>query len=64
MLLAAGALVTFTLSYWYPSRLLAWRRPALFLVLVAALGPGLLINVVFKDHYGRPRPREVQELGG
>jgi membrane-associated PAP2 superfamily phosphatase len=64
VLLAAGALVTFTLSYWYPSRLLAWRRPALFLVLVAALGPGLLINVVFKDHYGRPRPREVQELGG
>jgi membrane-associated PAP2 superfamily phosphatase len=64
VLLAAAALVAFTLSYWFPRRLLAWRRPALFLVLVAALGPGLLVNVVFKDHYGRPRPREVQELGG
>jgi membrane-associated PAP2 superfamily phosphatase len=64
VLLAAAAMVTLTLSYWYPARLLAWRRPALFLVLVATVGPGLLINVVFKDHYGRPRPREVQELGG
>ena len=64
VLLAAGALVALTLSYWYPRRLLAWRKPALFLVLVAAVGPGLVVNVLFKDHYGRPRPREVQELGG
>lgn len=64
VLLAAGALVTYTASWWWPARLLAWRRPALFLVLVAALGPGLVVNVVFKDHWGRPRPREVQELGG
>jgi lipid A 4'-phosphatase len=64
VLLAAAALVTFTLSYWFPARLLAWRRPALFLVLVAALGPGLVVNVIFKDHWGRPRPREVVELGG
>jgi len=64
VLLAAGALVVLTLSYWYPARLLRARRPALFLVLVVAVGPGLLVNVVFKDHYGRPRPREVVELGG
>ena len=25
----------------------------------AALGPGLVVNVLFKDHWGRPRPREV-----
>ncbi|HUL57767.1 MAG TPA: phosphatase PAP2 family protein [Anaeromyxobacteraceae bacterium] len=64
VLLAAAALGAYTLSYWYPRALLGWRRPALFLVLVVALGPGLLVNVAFKDHYGRPRPREVQELGG
>jgi membrane-associated PAP2 superfamily phosphatase len=64
VLLAAAALILYTLSHWFPARLLAWRRPALFLVLVAALGPGLLVNVIFKDHYGRPRPREVVELGG
>jgi membrane-associated PAP2 superfamily phosphatase len=64
VLLAAAAMTTFTLSYWYPRRLHAWRRPALYLVLVAALGPGLVVNVLFKDHWGRPRPREVVELGG
>jgi len=64
VLLAAGALVTFTLSYWFPARLHGWRRPALFLVLAATVGPGLIVNVAFKDHWGRPRPREVQPLGG
>jgi hypothetical protein len=28
------------------------------------LGPGLLINFLFKDHWERPRPRDVIELGG
>lgn len=64
VLLAAAALVTLTLTYWFPARLGRHRRAALFLVLVVAVGPGLLVNVVFKDHYGRPRPREVQALGG
>lgn len=64
VLLAAAALVTYTLTWWFPARLLAWRRPALFLVLAAAVGPGLVVNVIFKDHWGRPRPREVVELGG
>jgi lipid A 4'-phosphatase len=64
VLLAAAAMVLLTLSYWYPRQLLEWRRPALFLVLVAAIGPGLIVNVAFKDHWGRPRPREVVELGG
>ncbi len=64
ILLAAAALVVLTASYWDPRRLWRLRRPALFLVLVAAVGPGLVVNVGFKDHYGRPRPREVRELGG
>jgi membrane-associated PAP2 superfamily phosphatase len=64
LLLAAAAMVVLTVSYWHPRRLWRLRRPSLFLVLVAAVGPGLLVNVAFKDHYGRPRPREVQELGG
>lgn len=39
-------------------------RPGLFLVILLVLGPGLLVNSVFKEHWGRPRPREVIELGG
>lgn len=29
-----------------------------------ALGPGLMVNVVLKDHWGRPRPRTVDLFGG
>lgn len=40
------------------------KKPAIFLVLLLALGPGLLANTILKDHWGRPRPRQVQEFGG
>lgn len=44
-----------------------WNRKArsgVFLVLFLALGPGLLVNTVFKDGWGRPRPREIVQFGG
>ncbi len=41
-----------------------WRRQGIFLVLLLALGPGLLVNATFKDHWGRPRPRELVQFGG
>jgi len=41
-----------------------WRRSGIFLVLLLLLGPGLIVNVVFKDHWGRPRPREIVQFGG
>ncbi len=40
------------------------RRNCLVLVLVLALGPGLLVNAAFKDYWGRPRPRDLVEFGG
>jgi lipid A 4'-phosphatase len=36
----------------------------LFLLLGLLLGPGLVANTVFKDHWGRARPREIIEFGG
>lgn len=39
-------------------------RPGLFLVILLALAPGLLVNSVFKQYWGRPRPREVVQFGG
>jgi membrane-associated PAP2 superfamily phosphatase len=42
----------------------AWRRHGTFLLLCVALGPGLLVNLVFKDHWDRPRPRDIVEFGG
>lgn len=40
------------------------RLYALYVLLVFLLGPGLLVNSVFKDHWGRPRPVQVAQLGG
>lgn len=35
-----------------------------FLFLALLLGPGLVANVILKDHWGRARPREISEFGG
>jgi len=49
---------------------LPWRRslvPAnvgLFLLAGLALGPGLLVNAILKDHWGRPRPVAIDLFGG
>lgn len=40
------------------------RRACLFLALVMVLGPGLVVNGVFKDHFGRARPVEILQFGG
>jgi lipid A 4'-phosphatase len=42
----------------------ALRRHAVFVLLSVVLGPGILINGLFKDHWDRPRPRDVIQLGG
>ena len=42
----------------------SWIRPGLFLVVLLALGPGLIVNSVFKEYWGRPRPREIVQFGG
>lgn len=45
-------------------RLLMSGRAILFLVATMALGPGLLVNVALKDHWGRSRPIDVTQFGG
>ncbi len=62
-LLAMVSLVAISLSYSKPAWL-SWRKPAMMMVFCLAVGPGILVNLVFKDNWGRPRPREVLEFGG
>jgi lipid A 4'-phosphatase len=45
-------------------RMLIAARTALFLVLTLAIGPGLFVNTLLKDHWGRARPIDVNEFGG
>lgn len=37
---------------------------AIYLLLVVALGPGLLVNAGLKEHWGRPRPAQIAPFGG
>jgi lipid A 4'-phosphatase len=39
-------------------------RRVVYLLLVAIIGAGLIVNVAFKNHVGRARPRDVAEFGG
>ncbi len=41
----------------------SWRGVA-FVLLSLALGPGLLVNLVLKDHSHRPRPAQTEAFGG
>lgn len=40
------------------------RSAYLFLVLVMLIGPGLVVNAFFKDHFGRARPAHIVQFGG
>lgn len=49
---------------WRPKAEVALRRRLAYLLLVLLLGPGLLVNVVFKNEWGRARPHQVEQFGG
>jgi lipid A 4'-phosphatase len=40
------------------------RKALVFMAASIALGPGLLANVVLKDHWGRARPTQIEAFGG
>lgn len=40
------------------------RKECLFLLLCFAAAPTLLVNNVFKNHWGRARPAQIQQFGG
>ncbi|ACL70630.1 phosphatase PAP2 family protein [Halothermothrix orenii] len=41
-----------------------YRKITIFIVLLMFIGSGLIVNFIFKDHWGRPRPRDIKEFGG
>lgn len=61
-ILAVVSLLLFLLSFIYPY----WKkwRPFLLLpLLTITMGAGIIVSS-FKDHWGRPRPRQIEEFGG
>ncbi|MGQ3676686.1 phosphatase PAP2 family protein [Xanthobacter sp. TB0139] len=62
---AIPALVAIVLKIIFPmGRMFMRARTALLLALTMALGPGLLVNGLLKQEWGRPRPVHVEQYGG
>jgi lipid A 4'-phosphatase len=40
------------------------RIRAIYLLLALIIGPGLVVNTLFKDNWGRARPRQLEMFGG
>lgn len=40
------------------------RSIFLYLIIVLAIGSGLIVHAAFKENWGRPRPKQVVEFGG
>jgi lipid A 4'-phosphatase len=39
-------------------------RMLCYLLVILALGPGLVVNTLFKEHWGRARPLQIEAFGG
>jgi lipid A 4'-phosphatase len=56
------------LLLWFASharaRWQAWRLPLAFVVAAGILGPGMVVNWVFKENWQRARPYQVENFGG
>lgn len=63
ILLALIALIFVILSY-INRNFIRFRKESLFVLVALIVGPGLVVNAILKDHYGRPRPREIRCFGG
>jgi len=63
ILLTFAALVGLILS-WVKVKIKQYRKYFLLIIFTMIIGPGLIINAIFKDHWGRPRPRQIEEFNG
>src|SRR5947209_17807853 len=61
---AAFVLAYVSVRLYARKRLVPTGRNLAFLALTLALGPGLLVNGLIKEHSHRPRPFQTQDFGG
>lgn len=64
-IIAIVSILTLVLKLLLPGRapLLPLRMPV-FLLTTLIIGPGLVVNALFKNNWGRPRPVMVEQFGG
>lgn len=52
------------LSFVIKINLKNFRKICLYILLCFVLAPGLIVNMVLKNHWGQPRPIQIQEFSG
>lgn len=62
-LLAGGGALAWLMG-WKLQGTVAPPNSAKFLVVLFLIGPGLVVNIAFKQTWGRPRPSQVRQFGG
>jgi len=62
-IIAGGATLLLFFSL-FTKKLQPTRRIALVLALSLTIGSGVICHFILKDHWGRPRPKQVVEFGG
>lgn len=64
-LFAGPAFAAIILKLIFPERRMFMpARAAVLLAVTMALGPGLIVNGLLKEHWGRPRPVHLETFGG
>lgn len=63
ILIAITALFIWIFSY-SVQRLIFLRKIGIYLFLVLAIGNGLIVNGLFKEFWGRPRPAQIENFSG
>ncbi|HMM45708.1 MAG TPA: phosphatase PAP2 family protein [Candidatus Macondimonas sp.] len=67
-IIGAGALLVFVIGLVRARAGRRWRglprRGWLYLLLALLVGPGLIVNLGLKEHWGRARPSYVEDFGG
>lgn len=58
-----GSIALLVVGFWSAS-LRRYRKVAIYLLLVMVIAPGLLVNALMKEGWGRPRPRQIEQFGG
>jgi membrane-associated PAP2 superfamily phosphatase len=58
-----AASITLLLSYCF-KKYKKWRQASLLMILPLLIGAGFIVHTVFKENWGRPRPKQVEQFGG
>ncbi|MCF7920597.1 MAG: phosphatase PAP2 family protein [Candidatus Cloacimonetes bacterium] len=63
LFIAIGAIFLFILGL-NVRKFEKYRKHCLYLILLMLLAPGLIVNTILKENFGRPRPRDTIQFNG